>query len=145
LREGHAAAEGVSADDARDARLIGRQEELRRSVSHVLVGLTLVALAGTGVSKGRAAASDAKLLAYGRHLSGECSACHRIDGVDNGIPSITGWDPEAFIATMIFYRNGERTNPAMVSVAQSLDEEQYKALAAYYGSLPKPNLAPKKK
>ena len=38
-----------------------------------------------------ARADDAKLLSYGRHLASECSGCHRIDGVDNGIPSITGW------------------------------------------------------
>jgi cytochrome c553 len=38
---------------------------------------------------------------------------------------------------MIFYRNGERNNPAMVSVAQSLQEPEYEALAAYYGALPK--------
>lgn len=87
---------------------------------------------------GEARASDAKLLSYGRHLSGECSSCHRIDGADSGIPSITGWDPETFVATLNFYRNGERPNPAMVSVAQSLDDDQMKALAAYYGSLPKP-------
>lgn len=92
---------------------------------------------GTASSE-RAAANDAKLLAYGRHLSGECSACHRIDGVDNGIPSITGWDPEEFVATLGFYRKGDRTNPAMVSVAQSLDDAQIEALAAYYGSLPNP-------
>lgn len=90
---------------------------------------------------GPAAASDPKKIAYGRHLSGECSACHRIDGTDNGIPSITGWDPEQFVATISFYRNGERNNPAMVSVAQSLDDDQMAALAAYYGSLPKPTRA----
>jgi cytochrome c553 len=118
---------------------------MRRSVFFLLSGLALAALASAGVSKGGAIASDAKLLSYGRHLSGECSACHRIDGVDNGIPSITGWDPEAFIATLTFYRNGERTKQAMVSVAQSLDDEQFKALAVYYGSLPKPRSAPKKK
>jgi cytochrome c len=86
---------------------------------------------------GTVTADDAKKVAYGRHLSGECSACHRIDGVDNGIPSITGWDPDEFVATLIFYRNGERNNPAMVSVAQSLQENDYEALAAYYGSLAK--------
>ena len=118
---------------------------LRRRSLHLLAGLGFVALAGAGVSKGGATASDAKLLSYGRHLSGECSACHRIDGVDDGIPSITGWDPEVFVATLTFYRNGERTNAAMVSVAQSLDDEQYKALATYFGSLPKPKLAAKKK
>lgn len=83
------------------------------------------------------AVDDAKLLAYGKHLSSECSACHRIDGVDNGIPSITGWVPTDFIATIGFFKSGGRPNPAMISVAQSLDDDQVKALAAYYGSLPK--------
>ncbi len=86
---------------------------------------------------GPAAANDARKIAYGRHLSGECSACHRIDGTDNGIPSITGWDPQTFVTTLNFYRNGGRGNPAMISVAESLDDDQMKALAAYYGSLPK--------
>lgn len=83
------------------------------------------------------AADDANLLAYGKHLSAECSGCHRIDGVDNGIPSITGWSSIDFIATVGFFKDGSRPNPAMISVARSLDEEQVKALAAYYGSLPK--------
>jgi cytochrome c553 len=83
------------------------------------------------------AAEDAKLLAYGKHLSAECSGCHRIDGIDNGIPSITGLEPDDFIATMNFFKTGSRLNPAMTSVARSLDEEQVKALAAYYGTLPK--------
>jgi cytochrome c553 len=93
--------------------------------------LLVISLAGT------LAADDAKLLAYGKHLSAECSGCHRIDGVDNGIPSITGLGPDDFIATMNFFKTGTRPNPAMISVARSLDEEQVKALAAYYGSLPK--------
>ena len=119
--------------------------ELRRRVLHLLSGLGFVALLGAGISKGGATASDVKLLSYGRHLSGECSTCHRIDGADNGIPSITGWDPDVFVATLISYRNGERTNAAMVSVAQSLDDEQYKALATYFGSLTKPSKSAKKK
>ncbi len=87
---------------------------------------------------GPAVANDSnKVVAYGRHLSGECSACHRIDGTDNGIPSITGWDPQTFVTTLNFYRNGGRGNPAMILVAESLDDDQMKALAAYYGSLPK--------
>jgi cytochrome c553 len=112
---------------------------------YVLSGFTALAALTLGAGiHGTASANDAKLLSYGRHLSGECSSCHRIDGIDNGIPSITGWDPDEFVATLIFYRNGERTNQAMVSVAQSMDEPEYRALAAYYGSLPKPRAAPKK-
>lgn len=83
------------------------------------------------------AADDARLRAYGRHLSAECSACHRVDGVDNGIPSITGWPIDDFVTTLRFYKEGARQNSAMVSVAQSLDDAQMEALAAYYGSLPK--------
>jgi cytochrome c len=97
----------------------------------------------TMVAAAEAQADEAKRLAYGKHLSGECSSCHRIDGVDNGIPSITGWPGDDFVATMEFYRTGARPNPAMVSVAKSLDEDQIRALAAYYGSLPKPAKAKK--
>jgi cytochrome c553 len=112
---------------------------VRRSVAY-RVGLPAVLLV---ISLARThAADDAKLLAYGKHLSAECSGCHRIDGVDNGIPSITGWEPDDFIATMNFFKTGSRPNPAMVSVARSLDEEQVKALSAYYGSLPKGRGAP---
>lgn len=106
--------------------------------------LLVLALApGLGAASVASAADEAKLKSYGRHLAQECTACHRIDGVDNGIPSIVGWDAQRFVATLEFYRNGERPNPVMVSVAKSLDEEQLSALAAYYGSLPKP--APKAK
>jgi cytochrome c553 len=91
-----------------------------------------------GASGLAAATDDAKLRSYGRHLAQECSGCHRIDGIDNGIPSIVGWDSERFTATLKFYKTGARTNPVMVSVAGSLDDEQVAALAAYYRSLPKP-------
>lgn len=77
------------------------------------------------------------MLAYGRHLANECTSCHRIDGTDNGIPSITGWPVTAFIETMGYYKTGARPNQVMVSVAKSLDDDQVAALAAFYGSLPK--------
>lgn len=80
----------------------------------------------------------AKLTAYGRHLANECTSCHRIDGLDSGIPSIIGWPSEMFVATMKFYRDGTRTNPVMVSVAGSLNDRQVEALAAFFGALPKP-------
>jgi cytochrome c len=81
---------------------------------------------------------DAKARSYGRHLAQECTGCHRIDGADNGIPSIIGWDADRFARTLQFYRTGERTNPVMVSVVKSLDDTQIRALAAYYASLPNP-------
>jgi cytochrome c553 len=98
-------------------------------------------LAGLSVA---AVADDAKLRSYGRHLAQECTGCHRIDGIDNGIPSIVAWDRERFVTTLRFYQAGARTNPVMVSVAKSLDEDQLAALAAYYGSLPRPTPKAKK-
>lgn len=100
--------------------------------------LLLAVALGLGAAGVAAPADEARLKRYGRHLAQECTGCHRIDGVDNGIPSIIGWDAERFVATLEFYRSGARNNPVMVSVAKSLDEEQARALAAYYGSLPTP-------
>jgi len=74
--------------------------------------------------------------AYGRHLAGECTSCHRLDGAPSAIPSILGKPQEEFIALLAAYRDGRKTNPVMVSVAQSLDDEQMAALAVYFGSLP---------
>lgn len=106
---------------------------MRKGVAGLVLGLLPLLTAPAPP----ATADDARLKAYGRHLSAECSACHRIDGVDNGIPSITGWNVQDFMATLGYYKNGTRQNAAMVSVAQSLDEAQIEALASYYGSLPK--------
>ncbi len=100
------------------------------------MALVLAALLGAWTPS--AGADDGKALALGRHLARECSTCHRIDGVDNGIPSIIGWPADAFIETMDYYRTGARPNQAMASVAQSLSDDELRALALYYGALPKP-------
>jgi cytochrome c553 len=102
-----------------------------------MIALTLVAYMMTATLV-PVQANDARTIALGRHLAQECTTCHRIDGADNGIPSIVGQDPDYFAETFGYYRSGARTNPVMMSVAQSLDDAQVKALAAYYASLPKP-------
>ena len=103
-----------------------------------LVPTTTVAVAWLLSAASVGKADDAKILAYGRHLAQECTSCHRIDGIDNGIPSIIGWTPDTFAATVKFYRDGARTNPVMMSVAGSLSDQQIEALAAFFGSLQKP-------
>lgn len=104
-----------------------------RGLTAVLVVFVVVA-AGMGH-----ATSIERLMSLGRHLAQECTACHRPEGEHNGIPSLVGLDPEYFVNSLDFYRSGKRTNPTMVSVAQSLDDEQIKALSLYFASLPKPN------
>ena len=110
-----------------------------------LVPLGIAAALSTSVAA--RAADEAKLKSYGQHLSQECTSCHRIDGIDNGIPSITGWPVEVFTRTLRFYQEGARTNPVMVSVAKSLDDDQVRALALYWSSVPRvlPQAQPKAK
>ena len=103
------------------------------------------------VSLGQQPADQARLKAIGQHLARECTTCHRLDGTDNGIPSIIAWKADDFVDTMGFYKNGQRTNAAMMSVAQSLDDEQTRALALWFEAQPLPtkkspaSAAPKKK
>ena len=56
-------------------------------------------LSGAALSHA-ASGADGRLMSYGRHLAQECSGCHRVDGLDNGIPSIIGWDTERFVDTL---------------------------------------------
>lgn len=102
--------------------------------------LTLLAIwAVAAVSCIEVAADAARLEAYGRHLSQQCTACHRADGVRvGGIPAIVGWPADQFVAVLKSYKSGERKNPVMISVTEPLGEEEMKALAAHFGSLPKP-------
>ena len=102
-----------------------------RNAFHWLVALCALTL--------DAATADANnQLEYGKHLSSECTTCHKLDGSGGQqIPPITGWTPTEFVSIMTLYKNGLRVNPAMESVAKSLDDEQMQALAAYFGSLAK--------
>ena len=59
------------------------------------------------------------MLAYGQHLSSMCTTCHR-PASTGGIPPIHGLDAEYLVTTLKFYKDGHRTNPAMVSVVATL-------------------------
>jgi len=94
----------------------------------------ILALCGV-LAIGFSAAKADELRDYGEYLAGECTSCHRLDGVDKGIPSIIGMDTESFTVVLKAYQTGDLTNQAMVSVAKSLDDDQIKALAAFFSSL----------
>jgi cytochrome c553 len=106
-----------------------------------------VALLGLGSASLAGAQQSAEhKLAYGKHLSQECTTCHRVDGrTTPGIPPITGLEPDYFVTTMKFYQSGARDNQTMVSVAKTLNEEQLQALAVYFHSLKPPAKAKGKK
>jgi cytochrome c553 len=72
---------------------------------------------------------------YGRHLARECTGCHHGTNGDGAIPTLNGRPAKEIVELLQAYREGRKTNPVMVSVANSLDDEQSAAVAAYFSSL----------
>lgn len=72
---------------------------------------------------------------YGEYLSSECLTCHKQDGSDNGIPSITLWPEEDFVVAMHAYKRKLRPHPVMQMMAGRLSDEEIAALAAYFKEL----------
>ncbi|MEM9523182.1 MAG: c-type cytochrome [Pseudomonadota bacterium] len=73
--------------------------------------------------------------AWGEYLSSECTTCHRADGEDDGIPSITRWPTEDFVVAMHAYKDKIRPHPIMQMMAGRLSNEEIAALAAYFEGL----------
>ena len=74
--------------------------------------------------------------AFGEYLSSECVTCHQASGKSvGGIPAIIGWPEDQFLAVMHAYKNKDRENNVMQTVAGKLQEDELAALAAYFGSL----------
>jgi cytochrome c len=81
-----------------------------------------------GVS-GAAVAADREL---GKYLSAECVTCHRSSAPVQGIPPIAGLPEDQFIALMNTYKDKQRDNPVMQTIAGRLGAEDIAALAAYF-------------
>lgn len=95
-----------------------------------LVGAAMAALTAASSAK---AGGDRAL---GEYLSAECTACHQISGRQDGrIPSIVGWPEDQFVAVIESYRDKDRDNPIMQTIAGRLTSEEVAALASYFGSL----------
>ncbi|RUS59638.1 cytochrome C [Pseudorhodobacter sp. E13] len=72
---------------------------------------------------------------YGEYLSAECTTCHQKDGSADGIPSITNWPEEDFVAALHAYKVKLRPHPVMQMMAGRLSNEEIAALAAYYATI----------
>ncbi len=72
---------------------------------------------------------------YGEYLSSECLTCHRADGEDSGIPSITNWPTEDFVVAMHAYKRKMRPHPVMQMMAGRLSDDEIASLAAYFEGL----------
>jgi cytochrome c553 len=67
----------------------------------------------------------------GAELAATCAACHRLDGLDQGIPSIIGLDASKLIDMMAAFKSGKRASQIMEVVARSLSEEETVTVARY--------------
>jgi cytochrome c553 len=94
---------------------------------HVVLGLSAVPAAAQGDK------------ALGEYLSSECATCHQLSGRYQGIPPIVGWPEASFVAIMNEYREKQRSNPVMQTIAAKFSNEEVAALAAYFGSLKSKN------
>jgi cytochrome c len=72
--------------------------------------------------------------AYGEYLSGECTTCHQLSGVSEGIPSIVGLPADAIVVAMHAYRDRIRPHPVMQMIAGRLGNDEIAALAAYFAT-----------
>lgn len=92
---------------------------------------TALLILTTGLASDCWAAGDKEL---GQYLSAECVTCHRVSGPPaQGIPQILGWPEDQFIAVMTAYKEKQRDNPVMQTVASRLTADDIAALAAFFG------------
>jgi cytochrome c553 len=75
--------------------------------------------------------------ARGAHLAAMCASCHRLDGRDEGIPSIVGLDKEEFASAMAAFKSGGHSSQIMHAVALSLSDGEIAALAEYLAAQPR--------
>jgi sulfide dehydrogenase cytochrome subunit len=67
----------------------------------------------------------------GAQLAAMCAACHRLDGMDKGIPTIIGMDEKKLTELMAEFKSGKRASQIMSVVARSLSDEEVADLAKY--------------
>src|SRR5437016_10062309 len=102
------------------------------------LGAALISGAPLALAQQPAPAGDAELAH--RHKTAMCIGCHGIPGYKTAfpevyhVPKIAGQQPGYIVAALKAYKSGERSHPSMRGIAASLNEEQMKALADYYGA-----------
>ena len=79
----------------------------------------------------------------GKTMADTCAGCHGTDGVPavSYIPALAGLSVDEFTAAMNAYRDGTRRATIMNRVAPAFSDEEIAEMAAYFASLPKPELA----
>ncbi len=93
----------------------------------------LMAFCAASVAQTVAASARKGDRELGQYLASECVSCHQASGRQSGgVPSITGWPDEQFVAVMLSYKNKVRDNQVMQTIAARLSDEEIAALAVYF-------------
>jgi cytochrome c553 len=96
-----------------------------------------------GSDSGKPAPARLDPVQAGKAATAGCAACHGDTGVSKtpGTPSLVGQDPKYVVAAMKAYKNGQRKNDLMKSMAAAVSDADVDSIALYY-ALQKPARAP---
>jgi cytochrome c553 len=107
---------------------------MAHSVFNALLGAALALATSSALAQGKETALPVE------NFHAQCIGCHGIPGYKTAfpevyhVPKIAGQQPGYIVAALKAYKSGERSHPSMRGIAASLNEEQMKALAEYYGA-----------
>jgi sulfide dehydrogenase cytochrome subunit len=103
-----------------------------------IVALSIAASLFVLVTDGSSAADNGR----GAQLAATCASCHRLDGSDRGIPSITGLGEDRLMRAMLAYRSSEHPSRIMHAVALSLSDQEIASVARFLAAQDKKGTPP---
>jgi cytochrome c553 len=100
------------------------------------IGALVMVMSPTTLMPPPSAAAEGSATAdrQGAELAATCASCHRLDGLDQGIPSIISLDANKLIDMMAAFKSGKRASQIMQVVARSLSDEETATVARYLAS-----------
>ncbi len=89
-----------------------------------------------GLPPAKSRGGDFNLAQQGKDKAAMCLGCHGNNAQGMGmVPKLAGQHPQYLAKQLTDFKKGARKSPQMNAMAQSLSEEDIKAVAAYLGSL----------
>lgn len=86
--------------------------------------------------KPESAGGDSTLIKTGQAKASMCLGCHGPSAEGNGqFPRLAGQHPEYLVQQLKSFKEGSRKAGPMQAITANLSEEDFQALAAYFGSL----------
>ncbi len=114
-----------------------------RPVSALLALAALAACSPASNDTGAAFTATGEIIAMGGGEGGPanaCFSCHGLDGTGDGVsvPRLAGLDVGYLQKQMSDYANDLRADPVMTPIARWLNDDDQRAVAAWYAAMPAP-------